>query len=404
MLDTEDLDIKKYDYSPFLTEYPFLVPATKFLQFLDVSIDRIESTNIFDSILYDIFNELAGLVFGKKPSENNKREKETSYEVVRFYLTISVLKILDNLVITKLWIKKYTKDIDRRITNYINNKDINTTRLFYILFKYMVPNEEFKPNKVVINGSNIGLSWHMITYLDMVENVNSNDLEYAKLHLVNQTLVKGHVIIPAENTEDIILLIKWILQKKIFKMYESPVEFDVNNTYKLKKFVDTFIDKVIKDITTSTSNIAKNFIGKEESRKQLELKNQENAKTVIDIIKRIKENLVYEHIPDFPPCIEVILEKMLVRKKHLRHTENMLLATYLGKKNFSYEQALFVFSQAVNYNKGVTDAQLKALMVKKHYMPSSCVTLQSEHLCHADDICTKYKIKNPLVYKNEQEG
>lgn len=401
MLDTEDLDIKKYDYSPFLTEYPFLVPATKFLEFLDVSIDRIENTNIFDSILYDIFNELAGLVFGnKKPSENNKREKETSYEVIRFYLTVSVLKMLDNLVITKLWIKKYVKDIDRRITNYVNNKDINTTRLFYILFKYMVPNEEFKPKKVVIDG-NIGLSWHVMTYLDMIDNVNVNDPEYAALHLVNQTLVKGFVIIPAENTEDIALLIKWILTKKIFKMYESPVEFDLESTHKLKTFVDTFINKVIKDVTTSTSNIAKNFIGKEESRKQLELKNQENAKIVIDIIKRIKENLVYEHIPNFPPCIDVILEKMLVRKKHLRHAENMLLATYLGKKNFSYEQALFVFSQAVNYNKGVTDAQLKALMVKKHYMPGSCVTLQSEHLCHADDICKKYKIKNPLVYKDE---
>jgi DNA primase large subunit len=179
------------------------------------------------------------------------------------------------------------------------------------------------------------------------------------------------------------------------------MEYDISNTTKIKYFVDSLIDKVLKSaISESNKNIKANFIGRQEAIRQLEMKNINTAKEIMIKLHEFSKDKTYQDLSGLPPCINKILDKMFRLRQKLSNDENFFLCTFLGKKGYTKDDVIFIFSNAPNYNKNITDYHVKRLLAKGT-MPPSCSKLATELLCFPDNLCEKYKIKSPLVYRSE---
>jgi DNA primase large subunit len=372
------LIITDEDYLKYL---PFLSSSNVMKQ-VNITIDKIENTNTFNDILFDIYREINFLITNEIrifPLENS------FYEISKFYLTILLLKGIDNIAITRIWVKYFMKKIEVNMKAILTERKIRERKidLFLDVFRLLEANEQFKLKRITIEG-NIAFGIHMMKYLDIEDSLMD---EVTTLH-------KGHVIIPTEETEFLIKLIQDFAQKKIFKLYEKA-ELDLTITKKIKFTTDKIKEDVINSQKVSI-NTKKHFVPKELLEEQERVKDVERANV---IIKEIEENNNI-NIDSFPPCVVYILDNLMNKKRQLSHYENILLCTYLGKKHFDIEQVKKIFSKAVNYDPQVTRYQVEFLY-KKRMMPSSCQNLATEGLCYADDICKKYKIKNPLVYRND---
>jgi hypothetical protein len=371
------LIITDEDYLKYL---PFLSSSNVMKQ-VNITIDKIENTNTFNDILFDIYREINFLITNEIrifPLENS------FYEISKFYLTILLLKGIDNIAITRIWVKYFMKKIEVNMKAILTERKIRERKidLFLDVFRLLEANEQFKLKRITIEG-NIAFGIHMMKYLDIEDSLMD---EVTTLH-------KGHVIIPTEETEFLIKLIQDFAQKKIFKLYEKA-ELDLTITKKIKFTTDKIKEDVINSQKVSI-NTKKHFVPKELLEEQERIQQAEQASI---IIKELDDNKI--NVKNFAPCINVLLDKIYNKKIQLSHNENLLLVSYLNKKNFPLENIIKIFSKAVNYNSSTTKYQVE-FAVKKGMMPSSCQNLRTEGLCYADDICKKYKIKNPLVYKND---
>lgn len=361
-------------YLPFISSYHLM-------QQLNITIEKIEGGNLFNDMLEDIYLELNKLLTDDTktyPLENSV------YELSKFYITILLLKGIDNIAITRIWIKYFRKKIEYNLRTLLSEYNTKEKRIdiFLGIFRLLEHKDYFKLNRITIGG-NVAFGMHMLKYLD---------IEDTLLDGVT-TLHKGYVIIPTEETDFIIKLIQDFAQKKIYKLYEQA-ELDVSITRKIKLVIDKIRDDVINSQKVSV-NTKKHFIRKELLEEQERVRQAEQANI---IIKELDDNKV--NINSFPPCVVFILDKLINKKIQLSHYENLLLVSYLNKKSFPIEYIIKIFSKAVNYQKSITDYQVK-FAIKKGMMPMSCMNLETEAICkkHLDHTNQCSRIKNPLVFR-----
>jgi DNA primase large subunit len=254
-------------------------------------------------------------------------------------------------------------------------------------------NQYFILKRITIEGeSAFGLP--MLKYLDVFDTLMTP---------YPVSLHKGFMIIPYESTIFLTTFIQRFAEQKIYRLYEKA-ELDVSITRKIKLIVEKIKGEVIKSQKISV-NIKKHFIPKELLEEQERVKDVERANRIIDQLENLSKEKLMEHIEGieikaFPPCVNVVLDKIINKKGKLSHNENILLCTYLGKKHFDIDQVKKIFSKAVNYDKGTTDYQVTFLYEKK-MMPMNCTNLGTEGICkmNLDKTNQCGHIKNPLSFR-----
>lgn len=375
------------DYLEFI---PFLSNSGELVRRIDINIEKIERTNVFDDILENIYDELKTLI-----TTNELKTLMTlnsHYEVTKFYLTILLLKGIDNVAVKRIWIKYFLKKIKRNMKDLLDNCRSEQDRIntFLDIFRLLETNQHYKLKRITIDGE-VAFGMYMMTYLDVFES------------LFNDTTVlhRGYVIIPCNAIEFLITFIQKFAEKKINTLYERS-NFDVTITKKMNLIVSKIREEILESQKVFI-NVKKHFgINKELLLEKERIKDVENANNIINQLEDLSKEGKIEgiDIQAFPPCVNVILNKLLIKKEKLSHNENILLCTYLEKKHFDIEQVKKIFSKAVNYDPKTTRYQVEFLY-KKGIMPQSCVNLNSEGLCYKDKDQTNQcgHIKNPLVFK-----
>ena len=377
----KNLIITDEDYLKYL---PF-ISSSNLMKQINITVDKIENTNTFNDIIFDIYNEINTLLTDEIKNFNLTN---SLYEVSKFYMTILILKGIDNIAITRIWVKHFMKKISMNMLSILSEYKTKEKRIdiFLDIFRLLEANETYKLKRITV-GNNVAFGMHMLKFLDIRDSLID---EVTTLH-------KGHVIIPTEDTEFLFKLIQDFAFKKIFRLYEKA-ELDISITKKLKLVVDKIKEDVINSQKVSI-NVKKRFVNKELLQEQERVKDVERASQIIkEIEDPINKKLV--GIRTFPPCVNFILQKLLVEKIQLSHYENILLCTYLGKKHFDIEQVKKIFSKAVNYDKNTTNYQV-TFLYKKKMMPMNCETLDIEGICKKDLDKTNQcgRIKNPLSFR-----
>ena len=377
--------MNKFDYLEYL---PFLSNSGEVVRRLDITIEKIEKTVIFNDILEEIYDEIRKLIMSEVkiyPLFNS------SYEVTKFYITILLLKGIDNVAIKRIWIKHFIKKINFNMKKLL--KECKTvqerTDVFIDIFRLLESNQHYRLKRITID-DDVAFGMHMMTYLDVIESLFDD----------TTVLHQGHVIIPTNATEFLIGFIEKFAEKKINMLYERA-DYDVTITKKINLIISKLKEEILKTQTVSI-NVKRHFVDKEILLEQERVKDVEHANQIIlDIEKLEKEkNIEGINIQTFPPCVNVILNKLLIKKEKLTHSENIFLCTYLEKKHFDIEQVIKIFSKAVNYDNRTTKYQV-TFLYKKGMMPQNCSNLVTEGICKKELDKTKQcgKIKNPLSYR-----
>lgn len=375
----------------YLRYLPFLSNAGQIVKDLNITIEKIENTNIFNSILQEIYKEVSTLI----TNDIKTYPLETpTYEVSKFYLSVLLLKGIDNIAITRIWVKHFKKKIYSNIQTLLMECKTEQARIKTILdiFELLELNQYFILRRITIDG-NVAFGLHMMKYLDIEDSLFD---EVTTVH-------NGYVIIPCQETEFIIKLVQDFAVQKFYKLYEKA-DLDISITRKIKFTTDKIKEDVINSQKVSV-NVKKHWIKKELLYEQERVKDVEHANRIVKQLDDLsKENLVDYvegmEIKAFPPCVNVILHKLIIKKKKLSHNENILLCTYLGKKHFDIEQVKKIFSKAVNYDPSVTGYQV-TFLYKKKMMCGNCVNLQTEGICKKELDKTNQcgRIKNPLSFR-----
>ena len=149
-METKDLD--------YLTYFPFLSNSQIVLKELNITLEKIQNTNIFDAILNNVYIELNFLlnpVYSDKINYILKNPiTDRFYEVSKFYLTILVLRTINNIALTRLWVKDFLKKIQFYIKEHVNknsNEDRDKIMFFIDLFRLLETDDHFKPKKITLD-------------------------------------------------------------------------------------------------------------------------------------------------------------------------------------------------------------------------------------------------------------
>jgi len=109
------------------------------------------------------------------------------------------------------------------------------------------------------------------------------------------------------------------------------------------------------------------------------------------------EKLVELSSSIFPPCIDLILKKLVVERVNLTHHQRFALAAFLLSLGFSTDFVLKVFSYSPDFNEKVARYQVEHIAglrgSRKKYLPYNCDTMKTLGMCIKD--CG---VKNPLGY------
>jgi DNA primase large subunit len=386
----------------YLRCMPFLSNADDLITELNITIEKIEDTNVYDNILVEINDELILLLTSEPP---NYPIADYHYEVIKFYFTILILKALDNIALTRIWVRHFLYRIRTCIATYVNNNELEDNIKFFLdVFRLLDKDQKFQLRKITLESKDQTFGIHMMDYLDIVNEISNSEPErYQQLKLVNMTLHKGYVVIGFHETEILSAFIEYYARIKFFQYYNFYGEDEniqiVNSLMQLSKKISLIVNKLKRLIVQSeyvSLNVKKHYVPKEILYEQEKIKDVEKSNV---IIKDIMETGLVS-IEHFPPCINVLLEKIVIKKIPLTHNENILLCTYLAKKHFIKDHIIKIFSKAVNYNKKTTDYQVRSL-VDKNLMCMNCVNLQTEGICHKELDKTKQceRIKNPLSFR-----
>ena len=391
--ETKDLEYLKF--------FPFLSNSLDVLKQLDINIDKIENTNIYDNVLFRIFKDLT-LLLDPRLAAKIKYYPVTDYsfEVSQFYLTILVLKTLNNIALTRIWVRYFLNKIKAHIDYLLeeNREEKERINLFRTLFRLLELDNHFQLKKITLDEGDQTFGLPITKYLDVAARVENSDGErYQPLKLINSTLHKGYVIIGYHETERLSSFIEFFAKLKIFSLYSNDNDIMVDSQ-KINLLV-TRLKDMIKFSETISINIKKHHVAN--NNKELlyeEEKIRDVEKSNIIIKELLEDNKL--NIDHFPPCVNVLLDKLLSKKIPLSHNENILLCTYLAKKHFIQDHIVKIFSKAVNYDKKTTDYQVSAL-IEKDLMPMNCSNLETEGICKKEQDTTAQcdHIKNPLSFK-----
>jgi len=378
-----------------IQQYPFVNDSKAVLSKLNITFEKIDTSNVFDEILNESFNDIIDATTRKKLEvksvikdiENSSFERE----VAKFYLSLMIIK--PSTILTRMFIRYYVNKF-QIIVNYYTNRiaggDIIIIPYYLLLFK------EFGIIwKVVKITDDYFIKTTIDNYLDFETLIGNNDPpEYQILKLVNCTVSAGYVYFSIKDQFDFQRMLNKLLEERIRNLVNN-IEENIECT-KIDK-CRNHLNKYMKD---------KEGLSYHPNPQKLEYGEITNSDLLRneDIIKTFKEFLKderYISILEFqiPPCITAILEQIRV-KQELIHTQNILLATYLGAKGFTFEQITEVFKSTVNYNERVASYNIKYVLNKK-LKPQNCRNLVVENLCNKQNDKTNQceHLKNPLVFK-----
>ena len=95
----------------YLKHFPFLSNSQNIMVKLNITIEKIDNTNIYNHLLIEINDEISFLI----EPPNSKIPffvSEPYFEIAKFYLTIIVLKKLNNIALLKIFVKRFQKRIN----------------------------------------------------------------------------------------------------------------------------------------------------------------------------------------------------------------------------------------------------------------------------------------------------
>lgn len=383
----------------YLKHFPFLSNLQSVTTILNVTLDKLDTTNIYDAIFTDIYKELKIIINQDIINYEKIFEKNSYYyEVVKFYLTIIILKYLDNIAITRIWINRFLKKIEFNINQLLKDDSLDKIDLFLDLFRLLENDNHFKLKRVDVDYNNSAFGIHMNTYLDVAANVDNTDPErYQILKLVNTTLHKGYVIIAFNDYEFLTCFIGKFAKDRIFELYNNVDNSQKSVTKKIIFIVERLKSLIIESEKVSI-NIKKHYVDKELLYERERITNVERSNVIIKELEELQTDDI--KIKTFPPCLNFIFKKLFIQKIPLSHNENILLCSYLNKKQFVKDHILKIFSKAINYDKGTTDYQV-TFLINKDLMPMNCSSLLTEGICKKELDTTNqcYRLKNPLSFK-----
>jgi len=355
--------------------------ASEYLQ--NVSLYKIDNSDTYDSMIKEISKEIVNSIVYRKFTFTKEQHYNGApeYECIKFYITMIILKKLPTLI-TKYFIKYYLQKVyfilrediklwyDTPANNErsLDNIILMLSKKLKLLFNMKLQRLEFtEPELKDVKIYGI----HMMQYLDIAGEIHGNEKEFEYLKLVNRTLHLGYVLFANAQYYEIVDLIKKGIELKIYATLKR-LNADVLQSDKLD----------------SICNQIKGYlVSNEHFRFGLEDK----------VNKQFSNENKHVNVEDFPPCINHLLEKVK-NNERLVHNENILLCSYLVKIDYSVEQIIDIYKKAINYNPKTTKYNVN-YMKNKEMMPYNCQNVESYGMCHKDDICIKFNIKNPLSYR-----
>lgn len=371
-------------------QYPFVKDSQTVLSKLNITYENIDTTNTYDEILQEAFNDIIDAVTRKKLEWFNviSQIEKSSFEreVAKFYLSLMIIKA--STILTRQFIRYYIRKFEITVNHYtskITSGDLNILPYYLILFK------EFGIEwKLIKQGEHHFIKTYVTNYMDFETLIENNDPpEYQILRLVNCGVSKGYVYFYHKDYFDFQHMLNKLLQERIRKLVNN-IEEKIK-CQKIEKCRD-YLNKYMKDKEglSYQPNDVKVLEYGEVSNKDL-LHNE-------TVLKLFKDKQTLENV--LPPCIWVILDQIHDRKDELIHNQNILLASYLATKGYTEEQIVEVFKQTCNYDEKISKYNIKYILRKK-LKPMNCRSLLPENLCNKQHDKTSQcsQIKNPLSYR-----
>lgn len=372
------MSIEEYNHNHILpiSKYPFFDFGKQILKEQNLSISDIDDIPVYNEIIAGAINDILDS-FQHNRICGEDRMRDNKYEVIKFYLTLFILKSMPSRLMYSYWIKTYITRFESFIKNITNLNTIST-----------IFNELKMPHKFLkLDGLTI-MAIKMNDYLDFAIEVKQNDNRFGHLLLVNMPVYRGRVFIPIEDLNDYKLIIIKLVEKKIYELLE---ELDLQvRSKKIDRAIAELQGYLIKDPNSKTKLESKLDYG--QTTPEIQINNEK-------IMEMFKAKPGEIQISQFCPCINKILNKLL-KKEILKHPENIMLASYLSAKGFIKEQMTDVFliasnadSKKISYNLDyVLDKQLK---------PYNCQKSLVYNLCYKEEDRTGQcgYITNPLGYE-----
>lgn len=384
----------KYDLP--LNYFPFLKEGKGLLSEIVVSGDKLDNTNVFDTVLKQAAHEIIYAIT-KKPNEriepilyNDDNEK---IEVAQFYITLLLLTRLSALVTTR-YLAFYRQKMHNHISYCLGGDTTTAERqMFYIT---MIENldERLKLGDISYKNKPY-FTIRLTSYVFFSSHITErDDPDYQRLKPINMLPYKGHILISVTDFDTLELLTQKLIAIRIKALVE--------------RFSKEGNNIVSEKLDSAAREISHYMISKADWKRPIDKNNKESLENDIrmkeqamEIFTKVRQDdsIPEEGIPNFPPCINRILGTIADRQRPLSHGENILLGSFLVKRGFDDRQMLEFFKRTTNYNEKVTKYNIEYLQ-EKQFKPMNCDKLDSFDLCykHEDKRNRCVKITNPMNY------
>lgn len=366
-----------------LTKYPFLSESKQVLGELALTIERIDQTNVFDSIIKDALIDITKSFVGNRII-TSKVSPDMKYEVGKFYTTLYILRSNPTKLMTRYWLTAYMNKLKSILIEDIRKRNMKFISDFL--------NELGMKHKFVRVEDEDWMIIKINNYLDFSLEIQKNDPEeYQLLLLVNMPLDRGMVFIPVNE--------KLVFYYMILKLCEKRIKEMINSTDKIirSEKIDKSVDQLQKYLVDIANMPNGKPIKKEleygEATPQMQFEHEQILKELFT-----DKAVTKLDVKQFPPCINAILNKLNSKQNPLGHRENILLGTYLASRGFTKEQMIEIFKMALNYDKNTTEYNVEYLLERK-IKPFNCNNCETFHLCFADESCKRLKLTNPMNYR-----
>jgi len=321
------------------TKYPFIKEAIEYVKKLDLRIDELSSPDyariverakkrIEEALIY-------GIIQPSKPSESE-------LEIFSFPVAIFLISKIND--------------------NYLNKRFAlaEAKRIFAILVS--------EDDKKILEIAKNNFGWktkieHSNKFLLSLGDYlkNSTNFHDDKWKLINQTLVKGEILLGKEEFAR-------LLQEEV------------------RRHIESLIDK-----SPPISELREPLIRITEQIRQI--LSRRRKQTGNELPKNIVSSA-------YPPCIKKLYGS-LINGEHISHMGRFTLTSFLLNIGMTIADLTKLYSSFSDYDKEQTQYQIEHIAGKKGsrqiYNPPNCKTLQTHNLCFdSDEICTS--IKNLLSY------
>lgn len=360
-----------------LIKYPFLNDGKHVIRDMNITYEKIDSKETYDELLTEAFNDIVASLSTSKPKFKDLTKFNTNFQsqVVKFYLSLMIVKPLTR--VTKYYINYLIEKFQAEVKYDLKQRS-KTLAFYLVMFK------EFGIEWLTVRDSGVlFIKTPIDNYLDMAIHIDNNaPVEYRLLKFVNTGTHKGYVYFHSLEYDQFQLMLNVLLEARIKDLLNNITE--VGNS---------------KKIDVCRNNIKKYLLsnqGVKDGKMDQLYTDEINPAQQEEVMKSVVES---KPVNWFPPCVNHILEK-IDNKKVLNPAENILLASYLGKKGFVYEQINDIFKRTTNYKPDISKYNINYILDKK-LKPFNCDKLVTEDLCYLQNDTTKQcgHIRNPMVYK-----